>query len=483
LLNYSDFSNTAIVLNNPFTAHASYFTIENNSTSNLRRGIYAVKSKNLVIKNNFINDLTYSSPNPAQYPTVGIELKDCVDFDIKDNSVASSLTSLAGINETLTGIKLSNATTGVVRCNTLSKLGYGLSLKGNCIGTALRQNSFDEFNSGIYRFAQTTIDNQGSITEPTNNTWNSTAANNTRLEADPANSSIRWYYIGPGTINDPSIGFNFNPQVYLATECLNPEDQAFCIPDHTSNLRYANIEGSLQYIDSLTSDMDVSYNEKKEVYNLLTNGSFEGKDSIINLESVSSLISEIESGPADELYNIDSLLMCKPDSNLFSYLASIPVSWQGDYYKQQVNRILLKQIEKKSWDEQDSIWLEFIASVPRNIGGDAVTSACAALKKECVELSTSNTQRKKKSELIDLNEKLVLFPIPANDFINFEIVNLGKNDEIKSIQLIDVLGKSSDLLKLTNNNTINVKSLATGYYRLICITESNKRYQSNFVKQ
>jgi hypothetical protein len=180
---------------------------------------------------------------------------------------------------------------------------------------------------------------------------------------------------------------------------------------------------------------------------------------------------------------VNSLLTNKPDTQLLAYIQSIPVSWQSDVYKQQVNRILLKEIEKKPWDAQDSIWLDFIASIPRNVGGDAVVSACAALKKECNEILTSNTQRKKISELLSSTKELVLFPIPANDFINFEIVNSDNNDKIKSIQLIDVLGKSNDLLKLTSNNTINVKSLAAGYYRLICTTESNKCYQSNFVKQ
>jgi Secretion system C-terminal sorting domain len=482
LINNTDFSNAAIVINSPFTAHASFFTIENNSINGLRRGIFATKQKNLTIKNNSINDLSYTSPNPNQFPTIGIDLADCSDFDIKENIVASSI-SINNIYETLTGIKLSYANTGNVRCNTISNLGYGLSLNGNCMGTAIRQNTFNEFNSGIYRFAQTTLDNQGSITEPTNNSWSSSNLNSTRLDADANNLQVIWYYIAPGTSTDPRIGPNFDPVIYLATECINPIGPLFCISDHTSNLRYANINNSLQLLDTLTSDIDIIYNEKKDAYYLLVKSNYELKDSIIHLANVSTLISEIENGPADELNLMDSLIMSKPDSTLFSYLSSIPVSWAGDFYKQQVNRILLKETEKKLWDAQDSLWLDYIASIPRKIGGDAVISACAALRRECAEQNTNlNTSRLNNSNKKSAN-RLITYPNPTNEFISIQ--NGNNEDLIQLISIYDITGRTIKTLNCNGNQQLNisVKDLESGAYKIEVIYLNNKKSFSTFIKQ
>jgi len=180
---------------------------------------------------------------------------------------------------------------------------------------------------------------------------------------------------------------------------------------------------------------------------------------------------------------VNCLLTNKPDTQLLAYIQSIPVSWQSDVYKQQVNRILLKEIERKPWDAQDSIWLDFIASIPRNIGGDAVVSACAALKRECAEQSlSSNTNRISKT--IELEKTgLIIHPNPAKESIT---VNLESNEDIlQTITIYDITGRAINTLNFNGKGpvTIPIKELESGLYKIEALSSNINRTYSTFIKQ
>jgi hypothetical protein len=180
---------------------------------------------------------------------------------------------------------------------------------------------------------------------------------------------------------------------------------------------------------------------------------------------------------------VNSLLTNKPDSQLLGYIQSIPVSWQSDVYKQQVNRILLKEIEKKSWDAQDSIWLDFIASIPRNIGGDAVSSACAALKRECTEQRISSSQNRIARTTVLEKTGLIVHPNPAKESIT---VNLESKEEI--LQLITIYDITVRVINTLNFNgkgpvTIPIKELESGLYKIEALSSNINRTYSTFIKQ
>jgi hypothetical protein len=185
----------------------------------------------------------------------------------------------------------------------------------------------------------------------------------------------------------------------------------------------------------------------------------------------------------DEFINIDSILTNKPDTQLLAYIQSIPVSWQSDIYKQQVNRILLKEIEKKPWDTQDSMWLDFIASVPRNIGGDAVVSACAALKRECAEQNiSSSTNRIAKN--IELEKSgLIIHPNPAKESVTVNLEN--KDDILQLITIYDIMGRVINTLNFNGKGpvTIPIKELESGLYKIEVLSSNKNRMYSTFVKQ
>jgi hypothetical protein len=180
---------------------------------------------------------------------------------------------------------------------------------------------------------------------------------------------------------------------------------------------------------------------------------------------------------------VNSLLTNKPDSQLLGYIQSIPVSWQSDVYKQQVNRILLKEIEKKPWDAQDSIWLDFITSIPRNVGGDAVASACAALKRECAEQSMSSSQNRIARTTEIVKAGLIIHPNPAKESVTVNLEN--KEDILQLITIYDITGRVINTLNFNGKGpvTIPIKELESGLYKIEVLSSNNNRTHSTFVKQ
>ena len=180
---------------------------------------------------------------------------------------------------------------------------------------------------------------------------------------------------------------------------------------------------------------------------------------------------------------VNSLLTNKPDTQLLAYIQSIPVSWQSDVYKQQVNRILLKEIEKKPWDAQDSLWLDFIASIPRNIGGEAVVSACAALKRECAEQSMSSSQNRI-ARTIELEKTgLIIHPNPAKESVTVNLEDI--EDILQLITIYDITGRVINTLNFNGKGpvTIPIKELESGLYKIEVLSSNNNRTHSTFVKQ
>lgn len=481
---YEDFSNSAIVIDNPLKNSNTSVSINENSITNFRRGVFCRNQDNLIIKGSSSTPflLSYNLSTAMNYPTVGIEVVNSYNMRILNNFISKNAYTSSSF-ATVTGIKLVG-TIGMVGCNNISNMGYALSLSGTCVGTNIRENVFNAFDAGVYRYAGSQIGQQGGSGDPTNNSWiDPPNSIKVRLDGDndPFATPVDWFFTGAaGSPTDPNI--SFNNQLYYPSYSPRIITYDYCERNIPLSLRRQDIDKANDEQKSM-SDLDAAYVVKKNLYNLVHQDSIVGLDSIINTSVVQDLISDIEAGPMDEFINIDSLLTNKPDTQLLAYIQSIPVSWQSDVYKQQVNRILLKEIEKKPWDGQDSIWLDFIASIPRNIGGEAVVSACAALKRECAEQSMSSSQNRIARTMELEKTGLIIHPNPAKESVTVNLEN--KEDILQLITIYDITGRVINTLNFNGKGpvTIPIKELESGLYKIEVLSSNNNRTHSTFVKQ
>jgi hypothetical protein len=76
----------------------------------------------------------------------------------------------------------------------------------------------------------------------------------------------------------------------------------------------------------------------------------------------------------------------------------------------------------------------------------------------------------KESNIITLNDAVIVYPNPANDLLNIEVV---ASDENTSIQLLDVTGKILISQSLQQSKTLNTANLNNGIY-FIQLTQKDK---------
>ena len=88
-----------------------------------------------------------------------------------------------------------------------------------------------------------------------------------------------------------------------------------------------------------------------------------------------------------------------------------------------------------------------------------------------LEFSIDNTLS---SNIIDLNNEVVLFPNPSQDFVNIKLVSLNK--KIKRVRIIDVNGRviTEHNPKHTNSLKLNTNTLENGIYLIQITTSDNK---------
>ena len=88
-----------------------------------------------------------------------------------------------------------------------------------------------------------------------------------------------------------------------------------------------------------------------------------------------------------------------------------------------------------------------------------------------LEFSINNTLS---SEIIDLDNEVVLFPNPSQDFVTIKLVSLNK--KIKRISIIDVSGRviTEHISKHMNSIKLNTNNLENGIYLIQVITSDHK---------
>jgi len=77
------------------------------------------------------------------------------------------------------------------------------------------------------------------------------------------------------------------------------------------------------------------------------------------------------------------------------------------------------------------------------------------------------------------NINIKLYPTIVNDVLNIET----QDNDIKKLDIIDVLGRVVKRESIYNNKQVNCSQLNTGVYNCIITTQDNKRFAKKFIKQ
>ncbi|WP_298364989.1 metallophosphoesterase [uncultured Lutibacter sp.] len=93
------------------------------------------------------------------------------------------------------------------------------------------------------------------------------------------------------------------------------------------------------------------------------------------------------------------------------------------------------------------------------------------INKSSTELSTLSTNT------YEVDNKLIkLFPVPANSFIN---VHINTDESLQKVEFYNVVG---NLVKVSKEKTINVRTLNTGMYMVQIITNKTRYYKSIIIE-
>ena len=267
---YEDFSNSAIVINNPLKNKYTNVLIKENTINNIRRGVFCSNQDNLEISGSATTPivLSFDPAIAANFPTIGVEVVNCKNMFILNNFISNS-TNMSNLFASATGIKLVG-TNGIVGCNFISNMGYSLSLSGGCIGTNIRQNTFNVFDAGVYRYINCQIGQQGDVGDPTNNIWiESPNSIMVSLDGDndPSAFPVNWYFTGAaGSALDPTV--NFSNQLFNPITTIQINTQNYCARNNQASLSIQDVDKANVEQQGI-NNLDVAYVLKKSLYSLI----------------------------------------------------------------------------------------------------------------------------------------------------------------------------------------------------------------------
>ncbi|WP_298364983.1 choice-of-anchor D domain-containing protein [uncultured Lutibacter sp.] len=92
-------------------------------------------------------------------------------------------------------------------------------------------------------------------------------------------------------------------------------------------------------------------------------------------------------------------------------------------------------------------------------------------------INKSSSEISLSTETYEVDNKLIkLYPVPANSFMNIEI---NTDEKLKQVEFYNVLGS---LVKVSNQQQMNVRGLKTGMYLVQIITDKNRYYKSVIIE-
>ena len=438
--------------------------IENAEFTNNYCGINTTTSNNLVITNNVFNirpkTFTLGGINgthiDAEALGVFVESSPYPNISYNDFIGTSRPYSLVGLQ-----VKNSGATNSVVNNNSFSSLyagtqalGYNRGITQGFItkGLQYRCNSFSNCNRGIfvtdygetYSFLQSGIHpNQGSMTQPANNTFtsNSFLVNNDRKDISNFSlNSLTYYYYG---LTPPSNCVNIT--LTQATSSGNScgtigyeENRNLISESYSDDNAEENIIDSRTVFDTINTCIE---NRNYAIAKTMLQNIASTTDEAEEVSDYITYITKIEE--FGNSYNI-------PDNDLIelaSHNTQVGKKVSAMVYFKNINRDYLPRVVKEEDNTQDSDTTAIINKMKQ--------------QNDYSNLATGN--------------EYTLSPNPANS----EVVVKGAK-EIREITIIDLQGK--ELKSFYSTEKFNISFLKNGTYIVRIFDSENKVHYQKLVK-
>ncbi len=210
----SYYGTAAINIRNYSLQGGSYYTISGNTMGNTEKGIHLQNVAayiggpggyaGLLIKANTINQVIPNSDLTSFH--YGIWTENCVGVNIFANNVLRNtnggdpnFVSLAPQQDLMRGISIDQTSRSTVKDNRTQNMGTDIRVLGSCIGANIRCNRMQSSFQGIKFLSAniTTGTSYGSLTDPTDNSWENNYLTNTNDRTTGSFSSglpLDWYH-------------------------------------------------------------------------------------------------------------------------------------------------------------------------------------------------------------------------------------------------------------------------------------------------
>jgi hypothetical protein len=417
--------------------------IQNNTFNAARIGLYASNIRGLgndttsmfPIRFNSFNLNHTTTPSVSENPFhAGIYLENANKVFVNSNNIfrTNSLNdpTIDYINKWI-GIKLDNCSgsNSIISENILNKMGSGLFIKDDCVGSNIYCNNFEGdpstpltgFLNGIY-FSKAKLADQGKPLMPYNNFFTSFKINISKFGGTV--DAVSWYLSG----SSPIIPISVNPINNFIVHITNVAQNSFC-GQSNSTLTDAIYERVRQIIyNELEYDENIEENhylDKVFAYSVISNDStLQALDQnyvdFINLhrqDNIGNYVDAIalsnEKTVIDALYRLNNMISNNTieENNLI------------------VDRIALSLIaEDRDPTENEIQDLEAIATTDELIGGPGVRNSRTLLDREYhinnFNLRISNTSTNNVTEILNLEQLLQLNDM-QKEFVRLEVFDIS----------------------------------------------------------
>lgn len=412
------------------------------------------------------NEIHFNENLIEEQVAQGIRVENCDNIFIEHNNILREEVDLQ-MSETanLKGIVLNQTYKARVFENYIEKMGKGLYGVGVLDLSRFICNQFIGNYDGFYfeDNIATNITDQGSSTNPTDNTWvDAEFQGGDRVVSGEYTTTPNWYH---RELFDYNPLFTSNEIEFIQTVNELP---FVCSFDQDNNL--LEEQAWLSYVaqdDYSYTDYNEEYKfrDKKDVFNTLKNE----PELYLNDVILENFFNLLEESNLAKIVNVHEKMSSGEISEAIIENESIISDKLYVQNRKEVNSIYLNTIAQGlPLSETDSANLEQIAYITPYLGGDAVFSARVMLGLDVVDEGIEYRQAQESSSKSDIT----IYPNPSTDILNIQFDGYEHIDA--TVHIYDLSGR----LLLTKtvkalDSVLGISSLSEGVY-LLKITEEDK---------
>ncbi len=421
----------------------------------------------------------------------GIWLQNCVEPMINSNTITNTTSFAGGAYLDITGIHLDNTTLPWLKCNTLTRLGYPVFIRGNTIQTRMEDNHLREYDHGIELDQAIIGAQQIQPNHGDGNDWdlNQTQSTDFRVGGTiPTINPIPWFYTGsktptnieapepcqeitPGT---PIVDHKQNEPNHLECPRSNPTRDEIAYFDRIyslggvimDTLRYEYFEDEFRYINN-----SFAYRALKEYPQLI----YQNNGDDIYFENYVRTLDESNLLLSDSIVKLFNSDMPEQAITLSNNLN--PVNTHETNYKFVTSAYLQCNITQTGFSSSDSIKLDSIANLTVLEGGIATYMARSILNLEIEDEMYSGSRTFNNSNTNSNSDEFSISPNPAISVLK---INTTRDISSSTILIRDVSGKV--ILKGLGLTSVPIDNIEAGIYLIEIIEHGVQLFRYKFIK-